>query len=197
MNNSDLFDSTLAGGFLYPHTEKYEYGDWYCTTGLSDTSWYSTIRFNVQASNLLLHWTNSYLQMTGRLEPKDTAKHVHDDKSPITFIHNGACHLFDSVKFTIGGICVETINSPGHCSSLIFYVLLPCSKAKNDGLTFLWFPDTANRATSDDNHGFCVRQKYVVDALEENGRFLFLIRLLMYMLFGSVENFYALQGYPV
>jgi hypothetical protein len=195
MNNPDLFDNTLAGGFPYPHTEKYEYSDWYCTTGLTDTSAYRTIRFNVQASNLLLHWTNSYLQLTGRMEPKETSGAAFTNATPTSFIHNAACHLFDSVKFSIGGTCVENINSPGHCSSLIFNVLLPRSKAKNDGLTFLWFPDTTKDASLDNNHGFIARQKYIIAAPEEKGRFV--IRLPMYMLFGTVENFYALRGYPV
>ena len=196
MNNPDLFDRTLAGGSPYPHTEKYEYNDWYCTTGLTDTSEYRTIRFNVQASNLLLHWTNSYLQMTGRLVPKvDPDKSPYTHESALTFIHNGACHLFDSVKLSIGSTCVENVNVPGHCSSLIFNVLLPRSKAKNDGLTFLWFPDTDDTASAQTNFGFGARQKYILAAPAMAGRFV--IRLPMYMLFGSVENFYALRGYSV
>ena len=139
MNNPDLFNRELAGGSAYPHIEKYEYGDWYCTSGLSDTSEYRTIRFNVQASNLFLHWTNGLLEMTGRLVKK-VAKTAYADQAAVTFAHNGACHLFDSVKFSIGSTCVENLNVPGHCNSLMFNVLLARSKSKNDGLTFLWFP---------------------------------------------------------
>ena len=194
MNNADLFDSGLAGGSPYPYTEKYEYSDWYCTTGMTDTSEYRTIRFNVQASNLLLPWTNSYLEMKGRLVRKDN-KTTYVQDEPITFAHNGACHLFDSVKFSIGSTCVENINVPGHCSSLMFNVLLARSKSKNDGLTFLWFPDTGKTASKDLNKGFLARQKYIIDTPNDKGRFV--IRLPMHMLFGSVENFYALRGYSV
>ena len=129
MNNSDLFNAELAGDLSYPHTEKYNYSDWYCIWGLSDTSEFRTISFNVQVSNLLLHWTNSFLQMTGHLLKK-ADKQTYATKTAITFAHNGACHLFDSVKFSIGSTCVENINVPGNCISLLFNVLLACPKPK-------------------------------------------------------------------
>ena len=50
-------------------------------------------------------------------------------------------------------------------------------------------------ASIDKNKGFGARQQYIIDAPAEKGRFV--IRLPMYMLFGSVENFYALRGYSV
>ena len=77
----------------------------------------------------------------------------------------------------------------------MFNVLLARSKSKNDGLSFVWFPDTGKTASKDENKGFAARQKYIIDALHERGRFV--IRLPMHMLFGSVENFYALRGYAV
>ena len=50
-------------------------------------------------------------------------------------------------------------------------------------------------ASIDDNKGFAARQKYIIDAPEAKG--VFTIRLPLYMLFGCVENFYALRGYSV
>ena len=33
MNNQDLFDKALAAGVEFPYLERYQYDDWYTTTG--------------------------------------------------------------------------------------------------------------------------------------------------------------------
>ena len=33
MNNQDIFDKALAAGVEYPYLERYQYDDWYTTTG--------------------------------------------------------------------------------------------------------------------------------------------------------------------
>ncbi len=193
MNNPDMYNRELAGGTPYPETEKYSYSSWYCATGLSDTTEYKTVRFSLRQDNLLLHWTNGYLEMQGQLVQKAN-KAVMPEQALITFAHNGLIHLFDNIKFTIGNQMVENINIPGHVSSLMFDVLLARSKSKNDGLSFLWSPDTTTTASIEDNKGFAVRQGWIIDKATTRGTFK--ARLPLYMLFGFVENYLALSAYP-
>ena len=184
-----------AGGIPYPETAKYHYDKWYTTTGLTDGNAYKSIRFNVRQDNLLLHWKNSYMEIHGQLVKKtDGGTYAAGDL--ITFIHNGIAHLFDNVKLTVGGQQIENVNHVGHVSSMIYDVLFARSKAKGDGLQFMWVPDSGkSTAVLKDNKGFAVRQAYVIDAPKTKGLFKF--RIPLYMFFGFMENFVALKGYPV
>ena len=192
MNNSSMYDKDLAGGTPYPTTEKYQYDNWFTTTGLTDGSEYKTVRFNIRQDNLLLHLTNSFLEIRGQLV-QATTEAVMPAGAAITFIHNAIPHLFDNVKITVGNQMVENVNCPGHVSSMLYNVLYPRSKAKIDGLEFLWVPDTDTAASADDNTGFAIRQNWIIDKPNTRGKFK--LRLPMFMLFGMFENFLALKGY--
>ena len=67
-------------------------------------------------------------------------------------------------------------------------------------MNFFWYPDIENVASLDTNKGFKVRQSYIIDVFGDalpDKRGSFVIRLPMHMLFGLVENFYALRGYGI
>ena len=71
MNNSSMYEIEHAGGIPYPETDRYYYESWFPTSGLTDGGEYKTIRFNVRQDNLLLHWTNSYIELKGKLVKKE------------------------------------------------------------------------------------------------------------------------------
>ena len=195
MNNSAMYRLEDAGGIPYPETAKYHYDKWYTTTGLTDGNAYKTIRFNIRQDNLLLHWKNAYLEIHGQIV-KNAGGGAYANGDLITFIHNGIVHLFDNVKLAIGGQQVENVNHVGHVSSMIYDVLFARSKAKSDGLQFMWIPDTGkSTAVLEENKGFAIRQKCVIDTPTTKGMFKF--RIPLYMFFGFMENFVALKGYPV
>ena len=194
MNNSAMYELANAGGIPYPETEKYQYDRWFTTTGLTDGGAYKTIRFNIQQDNLLLHWVNSYLELHGQVVKKADST-PYADNAQIALIHNAIPHMFANAKLTIGNQTVETINNVGHVSSMIYDVLFARSKGKNDGLQFMWVPDTAATAVEDDNKGFAIRQSYLIDTPHTNGKFK--LRIPLYMIFGFMENFVALKGYPI
>ncbi len=178
----------------YPETEKYQYDRWFTTTGLTNGDAYKTIRFNIQQDNLLLPWVNSYLELHGQVVKKADST-PYADNAQIALIHNAIPHMFANAKLTIGNQTVETINNVGHVSSMIYDVLFARSKGKNDGLQFMWVPDTAATAVEDDNKGFAIRQSYLIDTPHTNGKFK--LRIPLYMIFGFMENFVALKGYPI
>ena len=122
-----MYDKELAGGNPYPITEKYQYDNWYSTSGLTDTSEYRTIRFNCLQDNLLLHWHNAYLEIHGRLW-KNADNDDIATSTKVSFIHNAILHLFSNVKFSVGNRVIKNINSPSYVSSMIFAILFPKSK---------------------------------------------------------------------
>ena len=58
-----------------------------------------------------------------------------------------------------------------------------------------WFTDTVDAPDITTNKGFKVRQQYIIDSPHTNGTFK--LRLPMHMLFGFMENFTVLKGYPI
>ena len=197
MNNASMYELERAGGVVYPETNKYNYNKWFTTMGMTDGTEYKAVRFDVRQDSLLLHWRNSYLELKGQLVKKADGK-PYGDTDLITLIHNAIPHMFSNVKLSIGGKTVENVDHPGHVSSLMYDILYSRSKGKCDGLQFLWFPDTVGGADGTDetkNKGFAVRRKYLFSAPKTNG--LFKLRLPLHMLFGFMENFVALKGYPV
>ena len=192
-----MYDLERAGGVAYPETEKYDYNKWYTTMGMTDGGAYKAIRFDVRQDNLLLHWRNSYLELRGQVVKK-TGGGTYGDDDLITLIHNAIPHMFSNVKLSIGSTTVENVDHPGHVSSLIYNVLYDRTKGKCDGLQFMWFPDTAGGADGTDetkNKGFTIRRKYLMASPATNGKFK--LRMPLHMLFGFMENFVALKGYPV
>lgn len=188
-----MYELQHAGGLPYPETDKYYFDKWYTTTGLTDGSEYKTVRFNIREDNLLLHWTNSYLVLEGKLVKKlDGALYGNDDL--ITLTHNAVPHLFSNVKLTIGNKTVENVNEVGHVSSMMFDVLHPRSKGKCGGLQYAWLPDTTADAAVT-NKGFEARRQFLVTTPATNGNFK--LRIPLYMFFGFMENFIVLKGYPI
>ena len=194
MNNARMYNLESAGGVVYPETNKYDYTKWYTTTGLTDGAEYMTVRFDVRQDNLLLHWAEAYLELKGQLVKKTNGQ-KYADTELITLIHNAVPHMFSNVKLSLGTTTVENVDNPGHVSSMIYDVLLPRSTAKCGGLQFCWFPDQAGDTDTAKNKGFSIRHDYIMKAAAESGTFK--LRLPLRMLFGFMENFVALKGYPV
>lgn len=188
-----MYELQNAGGLPYPETDKYHFDKWYTTTGLSDGTEYRSVRFNIKQDNLLLHWTNSYLTVEGKLVKKDDGT-VYADNDLIALIHNAVPHMFSNVKLTIGNETVESINAVGYVSSMMFNVLHNRSKGKCGGLQYAWFPDTSVAADGN-NKGFEARRQYIVTSPATNGNFK--LRIPLYMFFGFMENFVVLKGYPI
>ena len=194
MNNFLMFDIKEAGGVPYNETERYEYCRYYTTDGLTDTSEYKTIRFSVNQENIFCHWKNAFLELRGHLKPKTGEPKTFDKKAKIAFIMNAIPHMFSNAKLTLGSRVIEAINNVGHVSSLMHYTLLARSKMKCNGLSFLWAPDTEN-TTADANKGFLLRRDFILDRPKTPG--FFSLRIPLSMIFGFMENFVIMRGYPV
>ena len=129
------------------------------------------------------------MELHGQLVKKDDGTAL-DEGDLITLIHNAIPHMFSNVKLTVGNQMVENINQVGHVSSLFYDVLYPKSKAKCDGLQFMWFPDNDSTAEIEKNTGFKIRQNYIV--AQPHTKVKFKLRIPMHMFFGFMENFVVL-----
>ena len=193
MNNSQMYELSHAGGIPYPETDKYYYEQWYPTSGLTDGSEYKTLRFNVKQDNLILHWTNAYMVLDGKLVKK-ADETAYAGTEMISMIHNAVPHMFSNCKLSINNKCVEDVSEVGHVSSMMYNVLYPRTKGKCDGLQFMWYPDVTAVAV-DDNKGFAARRAYLFTKTHTKGTFKLWVPL--YMFFGFMENFVALTGYSM
>ena len=197
MNNIQMYNMSAAGGVDYPETEKYDFIPWYPTTGMTDGGAYKNLRFNVRQDNLLIHWRNSYLVLKGQLVKKATGE-AYEPTDYIALIHNCVPHMFDNLKLCLGSEIVETVDHPGHVSSLMYDILYGRSKSKCEGLMFMWVPDTVGGVAGTDPHvnkGFGIRHGYLMLCADSRGSFNFQIPL--HMMFGFMENFVAIKQYPV
>ena len=82
-----MYELAHAGGIPYPETDRYYYDRWYMTLGLTDGGEYKALRFNIRQDNLLLHSTNAYIALKGKLVKKEGGT-AYADGSLITLTHN-------------------------------------------------------------------------------------------------------------
>ena len=125
----------------------------------------------------------------------DGADTAYDDADLITLTHNAVPLMFSNVKLTIGNKMIENVNEVGHVSSMMYDVLYPRSKAKCDGLEFMWYPDTATTAVEANNKGFQIRRNWIITQPQTNGKFK--LKVPLHLFCGFFENFVALKGYPI
>ena len=92
------------------------------------------IRISIQRQDLFTLPSNSFIYIEGQLL-------THDNKATTkgTIVNNGIMHLFDEIRYKIGGIVIERIRNPGFTTTLKSY----CSYSKNDCISLqnaCWSP---------------------------------------------------------
>ena len=91
--------------------------------------------------------SKSYISFKGQIKR-------HDNNNPfvaaneITLINNAMMYLFSSIKYELGSTSIETINSPGQCTSMIGYLSYPDDFSTSSGLISCWSKDTNIFASS-------------------------------------------------
>ena len=78
--------------------------------------------------------------------------------------------MFSSLKLTLAGQEVEDINDPGQAISLLGLASYSTTYTKGCGLAQGWYPDTKT-TTTNDNVGFTIRQKYLIQKPDPKGSF--------------------------
>ncbi len=106
MNNSAIWDRSLAGGELGSDINAYDYTVFYPTSGMSDLSAYKSFRFHINQKNLNLHLRYAQLIFHGKLTGKAAGAVISksDKNAPA---HNFFLHLFTNCKASVAGTVVE------------------------------------------------------------------------------------------
>ena len=164
-------------------TASYEYHNFFPTQN-SDLNNFSTLRFAIDAKNQCYHIHESYLEAKGQLLQKTGGGEFDDDKAGIAFTHNPFPFMFRNFVYKINGTIVDTVNYPGHVSSLFHNVMFSSNKPYENGLQFFWYPDRSRTATPD-NKGWEIRRKMSIVEPEKRGSFT--IRIPLSMIFGFAE----------
>ena len=105
------------------------------------------IQIDINASDNYINVSKSFLVIKGQLVRNDDgAAYAADDE--IALINNAMMYLFTEISFTLGGVVMERISSPGQITSMLGYLSLPDDYSTSSGLKSCWSKDSTNHATS-------------------------------------------------
>ena len=100
----------------------------------------------------------------------------YGDNDLITLTNNAFVYLFTNIKYSLGGMEIESLNHPGFASSMLGLLNYSLDYAKCPGLVQCWYPD-ASTAAAENNVGFAARHNYVIKKPDPKGSFSFTIPL--------------------
>lgn len=144
-----------------------------------------TIEIDIPASDEYYMVSKSFLKVKGRLVRANDA--AYDAAAQVALINNALMYLFSSIEYSLGGVKIETLDFPGHTTSMLGYLSYPDDFSA--GLNQCWRKDTGVHASSTEytasplvaagvvipagqftpqrnpnyNEGFAVRRKLLMD----------------------------------
>ena len=132
------------------------------------------IRLTIETQDIFTHPSESYLIVEGQLKKGDGTEYAAADL--ITLTNNGIMHLFKRIRYDLSGQEIENIMNVGQATTILGLLKYPDDFSKSKGLNQLWYKDTNNTATND-NNGFSIRRKYIIVNAVPIGTFSFKIPL--------------------
>lgn len=123
------------------------------------------IRISVQRQDLFTLPSESLIYIEGQLLKENNTPSTH-----AKFINNGILHLFDEIRYEVGGIVIDRIRNPGVTTTLKGYI----SYSINESLLL-------------ENAGWSANSLTLDDLLDANGNFTVCIPLRMVL--GFAEDF--------
>ena len=181
MNGSYIYDIDESPA-RDESTNSYEYHKFYPTQN-SDLNNYSAIRIVINAKDQLYHLHEGYLEVKGKVVQEE-GEADFPTKSGIALIHNALPFMFRNFTYKMNGQMIESVDYPGHVSSLLHDAIFSSSKQYEGGLQFLWYPDLDKTATGT-NKGWEVRRKMLIEEPEKKGSFV--IKIPLNMIYGFAE----------
>ena len=129
--------------------------------------------------------SESFLIIEGQLLKNDGTLYGDDDNVSLT--NNGLMYLFKRIRYDLSEKEVESIQNPSQATTMLGLLKYPDDFSKSQGLNKLWFKDTSNNATKDENIGFNIRQEYIIKTPDPKGTFSF--RIPLKHIFGFCEDY--------
>ena len=127
---------------------------------------------------------HSWLLVEGNLVKADEAR--YQDVDLITLTNNAIMYLFTNIKYSLGGMEIETLNHPGFATTMLGLAKYTLDYAKGPGLMQCWYSDTST-AAEENNVGFAARHNYIIKKPNPKGSFSFAIPLEH--IFGFCEDY--------
>ena len=127
---------------------------------------------------------HSWLLMEGNLVKADEAR--NQDADLITLINNAIMYLFTNIKYSLGGMEIESLNHAGFATTMLGLAKYSLDYAKGPGLMQCWYPDTSTVA-EENNEGFAARHNYIFKKPNPKGSFSFAVPLEH--IFGFCEDY--------
>ena len=135
--------------------DKYEEIAYEPVAGTNLNSSGQDIRLTIETQDIFTHPSESYLIIEGRLLKADDTGYAVNDL--ITLTNNGIMHLFKRIRYDLSGQEIENIMNVGQATTMLGLLKYPDDFSKSEGLNQLWYKDTNNTATND-NNGFNIRR---------------------------------------
>lgn len=142
------------------------------------------ITITIENHDEFLHPHRSAILIEGNLVKEDNA--VYADADLVSLTNDGLLFLFSNIKYSLSGQEIESVNNPGHASSILGMLKYSPDFIRGSGLSQCWVPDTGATA-ADVNTGFKKRHDYIIEQSEPKGSFSFLIPLEHF--FGFCEDY--------
>ena len=133
------------------------------------------IRLTVETQDIFTHPSESFLIVEGRLLKVDNNSYGNNDL--ITLTNNGIMHLFKRIRYHLSGQEIESLVHPGQATTMLGLLKYPDDFSKSKGLNQLWYKDTTDGPSIDNNLGFASRQAYIIKNSDPKGSFSFRIPL--------------------
>ena len=111
----------------------------------------------------------------GCLTKADDTAYANVDEVALT--NNAIMNLFSRIEYLLSNQLIESLNYPGHATTMFGLLKYPDHFSKAQGLNQLWHKDTATTAAKDDNNGFAARHAYLIQSPTVKGTFSFRIPL--------------------
>ena len=165
--------------------KEYEYVEYQPISG-SQLNTSGQITITIENTDDFFYPRHSWLLVEGNLiKAADDQPYV--DADLITLTNNSIMYLFTNMRYSLGGMEIESLNHPGFATTMLGHVKYSNDYAKSAGLMQCWYPDTGTTAVLNDNTGFNVRQAYVIKSPNPKGSFSFAIP--MEHVFGFCEDY--------
>ena len=142
-------------------------------------------RIVIENQDEFFYPSEAYLNFEGRMLKADGQPYIDTDIVALT--NNGLMYLYSNVRYALSGQGVESVNNPGHASTMFGMLTYPDDFSKSSGLNQLWFKDMGTDASLATNGGFAARQGYIIRSSDPKGTFSFSVPLKH--IFGFADDY--------
>ena len=143
------------------------------------------ITITIENHDEYVHPHRSGLLFQGRLVKDNGDALLVGDTVNLT--NNGILYLFSNIKLSLSGQEIESINHPGHATSILGLCKYSSGFVKGPGLAQCWVPDSNEGTAAAENKAWERRRDYILKTSVPVGTFSFLIPLDH--IFGFAEDY--------